>query len=92
VTSFRRKVELRSGPVLVLLARLPRVVPFLLVFGLLVGGLLLDNATGGVLLLVLAALLGWLLLLAWPALPTQHRVVRLLVLLLVVASAVGRIA
>jgi hypothetical protein len=77
--------------VLVLLAQLPRVVPFLLVFGLLLGGLLVPGAVGAGLLLLLAALLGWLLFLAWPALAAQHRVLRLGVLLLLVLSVLSRL-
>lgn len=76
VPSWRRRLELRLGPALVLLARLPRVVPFLLVLALLVGGLLLGGPVGGALLLVLTALLALLLLLAWPALPAQGRLLR----------------
>jgi hypothetical protein len=87
VTTFRHKVERRSGPVLVLLSRLPRIVPFLLVFGLLLGGLVLENAVGGVLLLLVAALLAWLLFLAWPMTRPPQRLLRGAVVVLVIASA-----
>jgi hypothetical protein len=87
-TPFRRRVELTAGPMLVMLARLPRVVPFLVVLGLLVGGLLLSGPVGAALLALLALLLGLLLFLAWPALPQQARLVRLAVVLLVLFSAV----
>ena len=60
----------------VLLARLPRIVPFLVVFGLLIGGLLLQGVGGAIVLFVLAALLAILLFLAWPALPSPARTVR----------------
>jgi hypothetical protein len=76
--------------VLVVLSRLPRVLPFLVIFGLLLAGLVLENVAGGVLLLALAVLLGWLLYLAWPVLQPPRRFVRLAVVLLVVASAVPR--
>ncbi len=85
--SLRRRIELRAGPLLVLLARLPRVVPFLLVFALLLGGLLLGGVAGGVLLLVLAVLLALLVVVAWPALPPQGRVVRVAVTALVTVRA-----
>lgn len=80
MTTPRRRFELQIGPLVVLLARLPRIVPFLIVFGLLIGGLLLEGLAGALVLLVLSALLAALLFLAWPALPGQARVVRTLVL------------
>lgn len=73
---------------IVLLARLPRIVPFLMVLGLLLAGLLLQGVAGAVLLLVLSALLGVLLYLAWPALPQQAKVVRLAVVVVLAARAV----
>ncbi len=85
--AFRRRVELTAGPVLVMMSRLPRVVPFLVVLMLLVGGLLLSGPVGAALLALLALLLGLLLFLAWPALPQQDRLLRLAVVLLVLGSA-----
>ena len=49
-TPFRRRVELQAGPLVVLMAKLPRVVPFLVVLGLLVAGLLIGGGTGAILL------------------------------------------
>jgi hypothetical protein len=89
MTTFRRRVEQQAGPLVILLARLPRIVPFLLVAGLLVAGLLAKGAVGALLLLVLAALLGLLLLLSWPALNAQARVLRLAVVALVVVWALS---
>ena len=40
---FRRRVELQAGPLVVLMAKLPRVVPFLVVLALLVAGLLIQG-------------------------------------------------
>lgn len=85
---FRRRVELSLGPVVVVLARLPRWVPFLAVLGLLLLGLAAGGAVGGVVLLVLAALLGLLLFLAWPSLRPNDRAIRLVVTALVVVRAV----
>lgn len=87
-TAFRRRVELSAGPAVVLVSRLPRFVPFLVVLGLLVGGLLLPGPAGAALLLVLAVLMGALLFLAWPALPQQGRVLRAAVLVMVLAEVV----
>jgi hypothetical protein len=87
VTTFRRKVELQAGPLVILLSRLPRAVPFLAVAGLLIGGLLVQGVLGAVLLLVLALLLGTLLLLSWPALQGPPRALRSLVVAALVARA-----
>lgn len=86
--SSRRAVELRLGPVVVLLSRLPRAAPFLFVLALLLGGLAARGLLGAVLLLVLAALLGLLLFLAWPALDTASRAIRSAIVVLVVVRAV----
>ena len=72
-----------------LLGRLPKAVPFLVVAGLLVGGLLTQGVVGAVLLLVLAALLGTLLALAWPALQPGPRALRLAVVAVVVVRALS---
>jgi hypothetical protein len=84
---MRRRVELRAGPLVVLLARLPRAVPFVVVAALLVGGLLAQGVVGAVLLLVLALLLGTLLLLSWPALQTPPRLLRSVVVAALVVRA-----
>ena len=81
-------MELKAGPLVILFARLPRIVPFLVIFGLLIAGLLAGGTTGAVLLLVLALLLGVLLFLSWPALQPQPRTLRLAILVLLVARAV----
>ena len=86
--SSRRAVELRLGPVVVLLSRLPRAAPFLFVLALLLGGLTARGLLGAVLLLVLAALLGLLLFLAWPALDAASRAIRSAIVVLVVVRAV----
>lgn len=85
---LRRRVELRAGPVLVLLGRLPKIVPFAIVLALLVAGLVVEGLAGALLLSVLALLLALLLFLAWPALQPQARGLRLLIVLLVAARAV----
>jgi hypothetical protein len=76
------------GPLVVLLSGLPRAVPFLVVATLLVGGLLAQGVVGGVLLLVLALLLGTLLALSWPALQPGPRVLRVAVVGVVAVRAV----
>jgi hypothetical protein len=87
MSSFRRRMETRTGPLVVMLGRLPRFVPFLVVLGLLVGGLLAKGTLGAVLLGVLAALMAMLLVHAWPALQPQARVLRVGVTALVAVRA-----
>ena len=87
--SFRRNLELRLGPLVVLLARLPKIVPFALVLALVVAGLIIEGVIGALLLLLVAALLATLLFLAWPALLPAARGIRLLVVGLIVARAVS---
>jgi hypothetical protein len=74
--------------VIVLLGRMPRWVPFVVVAVLLVGALVAQGLLGGVLLLVLAALLAVLLTLSWPALQPAARLLRLAVVALVAVRAV----
>ncbi len=87
---MRRTLEQKAGPALVVLARAPRWVPFVLVLGCVVGGLLLHGIASAVLLGVVLALLGLQLCFAWPALDPAGRALRTLVLGLVVAAAVSR--
>lgn len=85
---LRRSFEKRVGPLVVLVSGMPRAVPFLVVAALLLGGLFVQGVVGAVLLLVLAALLGSLLFLAWPALQPAPRALRSAVLALLVVRAV----
>ncbi len=87
MSDFRRQIEKQVGPLVVLLARLPRIVPFLVVFGLLIGGLLLQGVAGAIVLFVLADLLAVLLFLAWPALPSPARTIRTAVVGIVLIRA-----
>ena len=80
------------GPLVVLLGRMPRAIPFLVVAGLLVGGLLAQGVVGCVLLLLLGALLGSLLVLAWPALQPGPRLLRLAVVAVVVVRGLSFLA
>ena len=77
---------------MLLAGRLHKAVPFLLVAALLVAGLLVEGVVGGLLLLVLAALLGSLLYLSWPALEPGPRLLRLAVVVLVAVRAVSFLA
>ena len=70
------------------LSRLPRLVPFLILIALLVGGMLIGGPTGFVLMAVAAVFVAWVLYLSWPALSSSERIMRLAVLLIAVALAV----
>ncbi len=86
----RSALERRSYPLLRVLQRVPKwlivVLPaILLFFGLIqTGGL---AWLGGVLLLLVAVFLGWLLLLSWPALSPGSRTVRIVTVAAVVGIA-----
>jgi hypothetical protein len=90
VPSFRRSAELKAGPVLVLLARAPRWLPFVLVLGCVVGGLLVSGPVGAVLLLLVLLLLGLQLFFAWPVLLPPQRLLRASVLGLIVLVVASR--
>ena len=87
---FRTAVERRSAVVVVFLRKLPRLVPGLLVIGIVATGLLAPPVAGGVALLVAALLLAWLAFLTWPAMPAPGRILRLAVVAMVVAYAIVR--
>lgn len=89
-TPLRRAVERRSAMPLAWLATRPRWVPFVIVLGLLAGGLFAPPAAGLALLAVLVLFLGWITYLAWPKLLPGGRLVRLAVLGLVLIAAVQR--
>jgi len=88
--SLRRSLELRAGPAFVLLARAPRWVPFLVVLGCVVGGLLAHGVLAAALIAVVLVLLGLQLVFAWPVLDPPARLLRVAVLVLLVAAAVSR--
>ena len=88
--SLRRSLELKAGPALVVLARAPRWVPFVVVLGCVVGGLLLHGVASAVLLGIVLLLLALQLFFAWPVLLPPQRLLRVAVLALLVLAAVGR--
>jgi hypothetical protein len=69
-------------PILVMLDRLPRWLVVVVMGSLLFLGLIQTGDLawlGGVLLLIVTGFLFWLLVLAWPVLPTQARIMRTVV-------------
>jgi len=74
------------------LKRLPRLVLPIAMGLLLLGGLLLPSQFAGLLLLVVAVFLGWLLALSWPVLNGSSRAIRLLVVVVVTFATFWRLA
>jgi hypothetical protein len=90
-TGWRAGLERRSvGPLMVMTSLPGWLVPVLL-GALLVAGLMLPVAWSGLLLLVPALFLGWLLLLSWPAIGTGGRLLRLAAVLVLLGAAVFRL-
>ena len=81
----RATLERLSLPLLTRVARLPRAVPFLVLLALLVAGVVVGGPLGAVLIGLVALVVAWLLVLAWPALTGVERLGRVAVLLLAVA-------
>lgn len=90
--SLRSAVERRSLPALTWLTRRPSWLLPLASVLLLLGGLLVPPAAGVPLLLVLAALLGWLTYLSWPKVAGGGRLMRVAVVAGLVALALSRLA
>jgi hypothetical protein len=85
--TLRRRIDQASLPLMTKLSNLPRLVPFLILLGLLVGGLLKGGLAGFVLMSLAAAFVAWVLYLSWPRLSGSERIMRLAVLLLAVVMA-----
>jgi hypothetical protein len=91
VTSpLRPRVERWSLPMLARLRLAPRWLVFVVVLGLVLGGVFLHPPLASLPLVVVGGLMAWLTYLAWPALPPNGRVSRALVVLLVLGFAVQR--
>jgi Family of unknown function (DUF6703) len=84
---MRESFERASLPAVRYLNGLPRVVPFLLVLGLVVAGIFLPSP-GWLLIAVAALLLAWILALAWPRLTLAERLMRLAVVAIIVAITI----
>lgn len=83
----RERIEESSLPVVNWLNGLPRFVPFLVILGLMVAGVLIPG-WGWVLLLPVVLFLVWTLYLAWPALAPSARAGRFAVVLMAVAITI----
>ena len=88
---FRHAVERRSATVAVFLHGLPRALPGLVVIALVAGGLLAPAPWNGLVMLVVAALLVWLVFLSWPAIRPPAKVIRVVVIALVIGYALSQL-
>lgn len=91
VSPVRARIEHWSHPALQRVAQLPPAIPMLIAAVLVVAGVALgltvSGPLGAVLLLVVAAYLGWLIYLAWPKLPRVERLMRFAAVLPLLAVA-----
>ena len=87
----RGAAERLSSPVLVWLSRKPVWLLPVVTVALLVGGLAAPPVVGAPVLMLLAALVGWLSYLSWPVVQGPQRVLRVATAGLLVAAAVGRL-
>jgi hypothetical protein len=85
---LRVLIDRVSAPVLLRLSRVPRAVPFLVMLVLIVAGLWVSGVVGFVLILIGVLFLGWLLYIAWPALSSSERLMRMAVVVLGTGLAV----
>ncbi|KGN34614.1 hypothetical protein N802_00540 [Knoellia sinensis KCTC 19936] len=87
MSPLRESFERASAPVLQKLAGLPRAIPFLLVLGLLLAGVLIPG-WGWILVALVTLFLLWLLFLGWPRLTPPERVMRVAVVAIAAAITV----
>lgn len=86
-SAARRRLEQASAKPLMFLQQLRWVLPVVMA-GLLVAGITVRGWGGVVALVLLAAALGWLAALSWPALAARDRAVRAAAVVFVLAAAV----
>lgn len=88
----RGRAERASAPALLWLSSKPVWLLPVVTVALLVAGLAGPRLPGAVVLLVLAALVGWLSYLSWPVVQGVQKVLRLTTVGLLLAAAAGRLA
>ena len=70
----------------------PRWLLFLVFLGVAVGAGIAPGVWGALCAVVLAAFLGWLLVLAWPKLTPTSRAVRMVVIGILLGAAIAKLA
>jgi hypothetical protein len=86
--TLRQRIDQASLPLMTKLSKMPKLVPFLILLALLIGGVVIGGTVGFVLMSLAAIFVAWVLYLSWPRLTGSERIMRLAVLLLAVAMAV----
>ena len=81
----------RSDELWARLARVPRGVAIVVALVVVLAGLFIPGPVGGVLLLVVGALLALLMRRTWPVTPTAMRTMRLLVLAALIVVGLAKI-
>jgi hypothetical protein len=89
---IRESLERASSALLIRLTRAPRWLVGLVPAVVLLGGLIAPPPWGPLLLGLVALFLGWLLVLAWPALDLGGKAVRAAVVALTLAATIARAA
>lgn len=87
MSSLRESFERASLPALTYISSLPRFVPFLVILGLVIAGLLIPG-WGWVLIVLVVLLLAWIGALAWPRLSMPERMMRVAVVVMMAAIAI----
>ncbi|MDA9913105.1 hypothetical protein N9D66_01440 [Candidatus Nanopelagicales bacterium] len=91
---LRRKIEIKTGPALIMMHSMPRwILPVGLALFLFLG-LILGGSwawLGAIFLGMIAVFLGWLLILSWPMLSVSSRLIRLAVVVAVAGVAIFKV-
>ncbi|HVQ18492.1 MAG TPA: DUF6703 family protein [Actinomycetes bacterium] len=88
LTAFERL----SAPFLLRLHTTPRWLLAVILIGTLLAGLVINGPVGAVLLVLLAAFLGWLAAIGWRALTLGARLLRIATVALLLVAAASRLS
>lgn len=86
---MRESIEQASLPAVKAMSEWPKWLPFLLILGMMVGGVLIPTY-GWILIALVAVFLAWLLYLSWPRLTSPEKLMRFAVIAIVVVAAITR--
>ncbi|MEY4323385.1 MAG: hypothetical protein RL410_1166 [Actinomycetota bacterium] len=86
------RLEKFSAPILLFIHGLPRFVfPIFTAAILLIGLFAANQIVGGIFLLLVGTIIGWLVTLSWKLLPVGARLIRLALVVMIFGYAIGRI-
>ncbi|NLJ54739.1 MAG: hypothetical protein GX344_11505 [Intrasporangiaceae bacterium] len=89
MSNMRESIEQASLPAIKAMSAWPKWMPFILILGLMVAGVLIPTY-GWILIALVAVFLTWLLYLSWPRLTGAERLMRFAVIAIVIVAAVTR--